>query len=359
MGGESKRQSLSNVMRMTVEELHTYADGLSGDCSIPSYDNEVQSEAMAWKDKGNESFRKKEYQRAVELYTRSIELQSLDRHDDGISALANRSMAYLKLSRYQECVDDCTMVLERDTDHVKSYLRRGRAKQHLGEMQGAIEDFEECLRREPRNSDAIKSRQESIASYLARGEGLRAFPEHHIAVQSGNDRMGYDPVGTPSMDASPPSGVVPTPSDASKKEELPVLQKARIQKKEYKTGVEFEKDWRGCRGDSCQQASMLESIPPESLPVILRQCLSPKLLYQITTVILSHTAQQNPSHAIGLLSSLTQTDRFSVNCMSLSTVQKKELERLWSDVTSSLHHHDDDESTEELIQSLQRLFFYP
>lgn len=329
MGGESKRQPLSNVMRMTVEELHSYADGFSRDSSIPSYaDNEVQSDSISWKDKGNESFQKKDFQRAVELYTRSIELQSLDCHDGGISALANRSMAYLKLSRYQECVDDCTMVLERDSDHVKSYLRRGRAKQQLGEMQGAIEDFEECLRREPRNSDAIKSRQESIASYLSRGEGLRAFPEHHIEVQS-----------------CTPSGPVPTcTSDPSSKEkELPVLQKVTIQKKkEYKTGVQFEKDWRGCRGDSCQQACMLESIPPESLPVILRQCLCPKLLYQVTSVILSHTARQNPSHAIRLLSTLTQTDRFSVNCMSLSTRQKKDLERLWND---SLFL---DESTEEL-----------
>ena len=336
MGGESKRQPLSNVMRMTVEELHSYADGFSRDSSTSSYiDSTVQLDSISWKDKGNESFRKKDYQRAVELYTRSIELQSPDCHDDGISALANRSMAYLKLSKYQECVDDCTMVLERDRDHVKSYLRRGRAKQHLGEMQGAIEDFEECLRREPRNSDAIKSRQESIASYLSRGEGLRAFPEHHIHVQSCT---------------SPPSGGVPTTS-SKKEDELPVLEKVRIQKKKvYKTGIEFEKDWRGCRGDSCQQACILESIPPESLPVILRQCLCPKLLYQITTVILSHTARHNPSHAMRLLSTLSQTDRFSVNCMSLSTGQKKDLEKLWNDSHRSLSL--DDEST----LALKRLF---
>lgn len=332
MIGEPRRQPLSNVMRMTVEELHSYADGLSAGgsrlektLSSSASRDELKSEAVAWKNKGNESFQKGEYEKAVELYSRSIACDP-----DAISALGNRSIAYLKLEKYHECVDDCTSVLETDGGHVKSYLRRGTAKQHLGQMQGAIEDFEECIRREPYNVDAIKRRQESIASYLASGEGLQVFPKHHIALQ---------------QEESQPSPTAANSVGAGDRQD-PMIGTKMIKSKVYRTGIEFEKDWRGCRGNKDQQTGIIESIPPDSLPVILRQCLNPKLLYQIMTVILSCILPNNISSAVSLLTALTRTDRFSVNCMSLTAPQKKELSRLWNAC---------DSASEELI-SLKPLY---
>lgn len=332
VGEATTRQPLGNVMRMTVEELHSYAgsryNNSSAAAAAVSSRDALTSEAVTWKNKGNACFQKGEYEKAVELYSRSISCDP-----DVISALGNRSMAYLKLEKYHECVDDCTMVLEKDNGHVKSYLRRGTAKQHLGQMQGAIEDFEECIRREPYNADAIKGRQECIASYLAHGEGLQAFPKHHIALQP--------------EDMSPAKPSPPVRSSVGTGQE-PVLDTKKIQKKAYKTGIEFEKDWRGCRGNSDHQACIMESLPPDSLPALLGQCLNPKLLYQITTVILSHIAPNNVSHAVSLLTALSRTDRFSVNCMSLTSAQKKELSSLWNACDSSC-------SSKELA-SLQSLY---
>jgi len=312
------RQPLSNVMGMTVEELHAYADGVmstektkSSSLSSSSSSSSSSQQAVAWKDKGNVCFQNKDYQGAVDLYSRSIGCDP-----DNVSAVANRSMAYLKLGKYHECVEDCTLVLERDDCHVKSYLRRATARQHLGHMQGAIEDFEECIRREPYNSDAIQGRQESIASYLSRGEGLRAFPKHHIPLET-------------SPETSPGPVVA-----AERKEHVLEARNMSPSKKVYKNGIEFEKDWRGCRGDSSQQAFIMESISPESIPVVLKQCLNPKMLYQITTAILSHVATRNPSHAVSLLTALTRTDRFSVNCMSFTAPQKKEVASLWNALDS-------------------------
>lgn len=316
------RKPLGDVMKMTVEELHSYADTLSTKASTPltmssdaleKTDIDLES-AVAWKDKGNQCFQKRDYEQAVYFYSRSIEVDETQ-----TSALANRSMAYLKLGKYQECLEDCTLVLKKDGDHVKSYLRRGTAKQHLGQIQGAVEDFEECIRREPHNSDAIKGRQESIASYLSSpGEGLKYFPEHHIVVcDNHHQQKGDDATG----------GVTSTTVRAK----VIALPPSRVEGKVIRNGIEFERAWRGCRGDAdCQSYILTRSIKsPESLPSLLKQCLNPRLLNQIVIIILSRIAPNNPSHAVELLLNLSKTERFSVNCMSLSRTQKKEIGTLW------------------------------
>lgn len=360
------RQPLSNVMRMTVQELHKYADAMSSASSSKqqprvvsdtidvSNEQQIEPNAVMWKEKGNESFRKQAYQRAVDCYSRSIDCPA--DCETRISALANRSMSYLKLERYQECIDDCTKVLERDPDHVKSYVRRGAAKQQLGHVVGAIEDFEECIRRETHNVDAIKGRQESIALYLSRGMGLHTFPEHEIlvtvdgvseqehSVRDGGSRerhirnidksMQRDssagephqrPMGAQQSRQSTDGGR----NDQGKDVEVTTGIRHISIKTEYKTGIEFEKAWRGCRGDSECQATILITVFPDILPKLLKQCLNPKLLYQITSVTLSHIMPRDPKHGVALLLSLSKTDRFLMNCMSLSKSQRADLATLW------------------------------
>lgn len=57
--------------------------------------------------RGNEFMKSKEYNTAVESYTKSIELNSKE-----AATYSNRAMAYLKLKNYAAVIDDADAALE-------------------------------------------------------------------------------------------------------------------------------------------------------------------------------------------------------------------------------------------------------
>lgn len=74
--------------------------------------------AEGWKDAGNAHFRRGQYERAAECYSRSLVLEP------GCLAAANRAMALLKLGRAAEAEADCSDALRLDPLYVKAYQRR-------------------------------------------------------------------------------------------------------------------------------------------------------------------------------------------------------------------------------------------
>ncbi|KAK3828846.1 MAG: hypothetical protein J3Q66DRAFT_20648 [Benniella sp.] len=106
--------------------------------------------ANAEKDKGNELFKKGEYQQAIERYSASM---ALDPSNPVLPI--NRAMALLKLGRFTEVERDCTLGLELDNKNVKALWRRGIARRSLGKLDDARKDFETALKIEP-NNKAVK-----------------------------------------------------------------------------------------------------------------------------------------------------------------------------------------------------------
>eukprot|EP00516_Mucochytrium_quahogii_P003788 CAMPEP_0203751070 /NCGR_PEP_ID=MMETSP0098-20131031/5202_1 /ASSEMBLY_ACC=CAM_ASM_000208 /TAXON_ID=96639 /ORGANISM=" , Strain NY0313808BC1" /LENGTH=853 /DNA_ID=CAMNT_0050640633 /DNA_START=320 /DNA_END=2878 /DNA_ORIENTATION=- len=102
------------------------------------------------KEKGNECFKACEYEDALECYTKSIELLPSDVCDP--KPFANRAMACLKLELWQRAEEDCTRAIELDPTFTKSYARRGMARHRRGKYLDAIDDFEEALHLEPKNT---------------------------------------------------------------------------------------------------------------------------------------------------------------------------------------------------------------
>ena len=86
---------------------------------------------------------------AVEHYSRALEL------DPQLStAQNNRAMCWLKLGRFRHAVEDCDSVLDADACNVKALLRRGTAKQALGQLGEAAEDFRRVTELQPSNKEA-------------------------------------------------------------------------------------------------------------------------------------------------------------------------------------------------------------
>jgi tetratricopeptide (TPR) repeat protein len=84
------------------------------------------------KEKGNEAFRKGQYAEAVGLYTEAV-LADASNH----VYYLNRSMAYMKLNKFEDAERDASASLRLGGDNMKAYFRRGTARKHLSNWKDA------------------------------------------------------------------------------------------------------------------------------------------------------------------------------------------------------------------------------
>ncbi|KAK2712350.1 hypothetical protein QYM36_011140 [Artemia franciscana] len=101
------------------------------------------------KEEANVYFKNQDYQQAIELYTKAIDL-------NGSSAIyyANRSFAYLKTECFGYAVLDATRAIEIDKNNVKGYYRRASAYMALNKPKLALRDYELVTRFRPNDKDA-------------------------------------------------------------------------------------------------------------------------------------------------------------------------------------------------------------
>ncbi|CAG7868211.1 unnamed protein product [Brassica rapa] len=104
------------------------------------------------KEKGNQAFKEKQWQKAIGMYSEAIKL-----NDKNGTYYSNRAAAYLELGSYRQAEADCTKALTLDKKNIKAYLRRGTAREMLGNFKEAIDDFSYSLVLEPNNKRAALS----------------------------------------------------------------------------------------------------------------------------------------------------------------------------------------------------------
>ncbi|KAJ4917506.1 hypothetical protein Rs2_03056 [Raphanus sativus] len=104
------------------------------------------------KEKGNQAFKEKQWQKAIGLYSEAIKLNGKNG-----TYYSNRAAAYLELASFRQAEADCTKALTLDKKNIKAYLRRGTAREMLGSFKEAIDDFSYALVLEPNNKRAALS----------------------------------------------------------------------------------------------------------------------------------------------------------------------------------------------------------
>ncbi|XP_068611363.1 RNA polymerase II-associated protein 3 [Brachionichthys hirsutus] len=142
-----------------------------------------KQEAVTQKDRGNGYFKEGKYEAAVECYSRGIEADDMN-----VLLSANRAMAFLKLARYAEAEVDCTRAIYLDGTYSKAFARRATARAALGKPQEAKQDFQEVLRLEPGNKQALNELQKL---QIALGSGSR------LHTAAGTQRRTVQPVDKP------------------------------------------------------------------------------------------------------------------------------------------------------------------
>ncbi|GFP86247.1 outer envelope protein 64 chloroplastic [Phtheirospermum japonicum] len=111
-----------------------------------------ETSAELAKEKGNQAFKDKQWQRAIGFYTEAIKLNS-----SNATYYSNRAAAYLEMRSFHQAEADCTQAVDLDKKNVKAYLRRGTAREMLRYYKEAMEDFRYALVLEPNNKRAAQS----------------------------------------------------------------------------------------------------------------------------------------------------------------------------------------------------------
>jgi tetratricopeptide (TPR) repeat protein len=351
-----------------------------------SFQHTATTSATEWKEKGNIQFKSGNYTAALDCYSSSIAAEP------NSVGYANRAMAHLKLNNYTTAVKDCTAALDLDENYVKAWLRRGSAQRELGLLDEAIADFEAALRLEPGNKSAMEDRKSCIEKWIENSSSssktmkdiffkrstlVPITTEEINQATSVNEGL-LKQVSTKRVsnavqkeravvieevkeDQPPP---LPLPSQKTTKKGVSTIKSitreedpsrgvpnAPLEKikstaglhvkpefKAPKTGVDFDRSWRGLKGSLEQQAVYLRKINADDIPKLLKQVLTPGLLVALQLTILGPVLSggggggedsSNKATAAALLEALPKVARFSMNVLSLSASQKKELSAAW------------------------------
>lgn len=120
-----------------------------------------KAEAQKEKEAGNAAYKKKDFDTAINHYTKALELD-----DEDISFLTNRAAVYLEMGKYDDCIKDCDKAVEKGRELradfkmlARALTRKGSALVKLAktskDFEPAIETFQKALT-EHRNPDTLK-----------------------------------------------------------------------------------------------------------------------------------------------------------------------------------------------------------
>ncbi|KAG7578216.1 Amidase signature (AS) superfamily [Arabidopsis thaliana x Arabidopsis arenosa] len=142
---------LLDTVQTMYASLQEYSSIVADPKSAKKTISKEESAEIA-KEKGNQAFEDRQWQKAIGLYSEAIKLS-----DNNANYYSNRAAAYLEVGGCLKAEEDCTKAITLDKKNVKAYLRRGTAREMLSEYKGAIEDFRYALVLEPNNKRASLS----------------------------------------------------------------------------------------------------------------------------------------------------------------------------------------------------------
>ncbi|KAF9592611.1 hypothetical protein IFM89_016259 [Coptis chinensis] len=119
----------------------------SNSLPLPDTNGDMDTSELL-KEKGNATFKGKQWNKAVKYCSEAIKLS------ENATYFCNRAAAYLELGCFQQAEADCSQAIIPDKKNVKAYLRRGTARVMLLCYKEAAQDFKHALVLEPQNKVA-------------------------------------------------------------------------------------------------------------------------------------------------------------------------------------------------------------
>lgn len=112
----------------------------------------TKEQAVLLKDEGNKHLKEQHYDKAVEAYTKAIEL-------DGTNSIfySNRAQAQIKLESYGFAIQDCDKAIELDSNNMKAYYRKGVAQMAILQHKDAQKSFKFILSKIPNDKLTLEN----------------------------------------------------------------------------------------------------------------------------------------------------------------------------------------------------------
>ena len=161
-----------NVLMMLEQinraiEVYSHAIELNSN-SIYTYNNR----GIAYESKGD-------FDRAIADYTKAIQL-----NPNYADAYFNRGVVYLKTDEFEQVIDDHNRAIELKPDYVDAYNNRGTAYGAKGDYDHAIADYTKAIQLNPNYADAYFNRG---VAYGGKGDYDRAIVDYTKAIQLSPD----------------------------------------------------------------------------------------------------------------------------------------------------------------------------
>lgn len=107
---------------------------------------------------GNQAFHSDEYEKAINLYTKS-----LDQVKDNYVVYNNRALTYIRMGLYKRAIIDCDFVIQKlDEKNLRSWLYRASAYYALGETRDFDKSINEAKKNNPKELEYIEEVVEFI-----------------------------------------------------------------------------------------------------------------------------------------------------------------------------------------------------
>eukprot|EP01088_Endostelium_zonatum_P020916 TRINITY_DN7943_c0_g1_i1.p1 TRINITY_DN7943_c0_g1~~TRINITY_DN7943_c0_g1_i1.p1 ORF type:complete len:209 (-),score=53.19 TRINITY_DN7943_c0_g1_i1:131-757(-) len=121
---------------------------------------DVVKQAESYKEQGNKEYSAKNWDGAVEYYTKAIDLQP-----DNATYYGNRAASQIMLGLYNKALKDSLTALEKDPNFTKAHLRAAKCYFTLGDFPNAKKHYSQVLVSEPSNTEA-KTNVSNITTIL-------------------------------------------------------------------------------------------------------------------------------------------------------------------------------------------------
>jgi len=112
-----------------------------------------QESDTTWLKKGNDAFYKVKLGKAIDYYSKAIEL-----NPKYTNAYYNRGLVKTQLDKYDEAIEDYTKVITLDSSNVNGYYKRASSYYRLKKYKEALKDYDKVIALVPNNAQAYIDR---------------------------------------------------------------------------------------------------------------------------------------------------------------------------------------------------------
>jgi stress-induced-phosphoprotein 1 len=168
-GSPERKRPASSEVEPVKEEKRPEKGPEPEPMDVPEEEKEAKerkAQAQKEKEAGNAAYKKKDFETAIQHYTKAFDLD-----DEDISFLTNRAAVYLEMGKYEDCIKDCDKAVERGRELRSDFKMIARALTRKGtalvkmakcskDYEPAIETFQKALT-EHRNPDTLKKLNEA------------------------------------------------------------------------------------------------------------------------------------------------------------------------------------------------------